>query len=97
MNDPITTNEVNVMGTLNNLDAAKDAGVRRISTPPPPQFTVTTPNSLKEKICSQIHITYAVSKLAGEILAGILKTLWKRIISKDIKLTRNPELLIIYL
>jgi len=30
INDPITTNEVNVMGTLNILDAAKDAGVKRI-------------------------------------------------------------------
>ncbi len=30
INDPITTNEVNVMGTLNILDAAKDAGIRRI-------------------------------------------------------------------
>lgn len=30
INDLITTNEVNVMGTLNILDAAKDAGVKRI-------------------------------------------------------------------
>ena len=30
INDPITTNEVNVMGTLNILDAAKDVGIRRI-------------------------------------------------------------------
>jgi len=30
VNDPITTNEVNVMGTLNILDEAKDAGIRRI-------------------------------------------------------------------
>ena len=30
INDPITTNEVNVGGTLNILDAARDAGVKRV-------------------------------------------------------------------
>ena len=30
MKDPITTNEVNVGGTLNILDAARDAGVKRV-------------------------------------------------------------------
>ena len=30
INDPITTNEVNVGGTLNILDASRDAGVKRV-------------------------------------------------------------------
>ena len=30
INDPITTNEVNVTGTINILDAAKDANVKRV-------------------------------------------------------------------
>ena len=31
--DPITTNEVNVVGTLNILEAAKDSGVKRVVYP----------------------------------------------------------------
>lgn len=67
INDPITTNEVNVMGTLNILDAAKDAGVRRIiyassssvygDNPELPKRENMLPNPLSP---------YAVSKLAGE-------------------------------
>ena len=35
INDPITTNEVNVGGTLNILDAARDADPRSLRTPRP--------------------------------------------------------------
>ena len=67
INDPITTNEVNVMGTLNILDAAKDEGVKRIvyassssvygDNPELPKREDMLPNPLSP---------YAVSKLAGE-------------------------------
>ena len=33
INDPLTTNDVNVGGTLNILDAAKEAGVKRVDYP----------------------------------------------------------------
>lgn len=67
INDPITTNEVNVTGTLNMLDAAKEAKVKKFifassssvygDTPELPKREDMTPNPLSP---------YAVSKLAGE-------------------------------
>ncbi len=65
--DPITSNEVNVTGTLNILDAALDAGVKRVvfassssiygDSPTLPKQEDMIPNPLSP---------YAVSKLAGE-------------------------------
>jgi UDP-glucose 4-epimerase len=65
--DPITTNEVNVVGTLNILEAAKDSGVKRVvyassssvygDNPELPKHEEMMPNPLSP---------YAVSKLAGE-------------------------------
>ncbi len=67
INDPITTNDVNVLGTLNVLDAAKEHKVKRIvfassssvygDNPELPKHEVMMPNPLSP---------YAVSKLAGE-------------------------------
>lgn len=67
INDPITTNEVNVIGTLNVLEAARKAGVRRVvyassssvygNSPALPKDEDMVPNPLSP---------YAVSKLAGE-------------------------------
>ena len=77
INDPITTNEVNVMGTLNILDAAKDAGVRRIvyassssvygDNPELPKREDMFPNPLSP---------YAVSKLAGEKYCNVFSRLY---------------------
>ncbi len=77
INDPITTNEVNVMGTLNILDAAKDAGVRRIvyassssvygDNPELPKREDMLPNPLSP---------YAVSKLAGEKYCQVFAKLY---------------------
>ena len=77
INDPITTNEVNVMGTLNILDAAKDAGVRRIvyassssvygDNPALPKTEDMLPNPLSP---------YAVSKLAGEKYCQVFSKLY---------------------
>jgi len=77
INDPITTNEVNVMGTLNILDAAKDAGVKRIvyassssvygDNPVLPKREDMLPNPLSP---------YAVSKLAGEKYCQVFSKLY---------------------
>ena len=65
--DPITTNEVNVVGILNVLDAAREAGVKRVvyassssiygNSEILPKVEEMTPDPLSP---------YAVSKLAGE-------------------------------
>ncbi len=67
INDPITTNEVNVGGTLNVLDAAKDAGVKRVVYAssssvygPDPELPV------REDMVPQPVSPYAVAKLTGE-------------------------------
>lgn len=67
INDPITTNEVNVQGTLNVLEASKDHKVKRIvfassssvygDNPELPKHEGMIPNPLSP---------YAVSKLAAE-------------------------------
>lgn len=77
INDPITTNDVNVGGTLNLLDAARGAGVRRIvmassssvygDTPELPKHEGMTPNPLSP---------YAVSKLTGEHYMRVFHSLY---------------------
>ena len=67
INDPITSDEVNVAGTLNILEASREAGVWKVvyassssvygDNPQLPKNEQMTPNPLSP---------YAVSKLAGE-------------------------------
>ena len=67
INDPITTNEVNLMGTLNILDATKDAGVKRIAYAS--SSSVYSDNSelpKKEDMLPNPLSPYALSKLVGE-------------------------------
>lgn len=65
--DPITTNEVNVQGTLNILHAALDAGCRRILFASSSSIYGDAPETVKSE---DLHVRplspYAVSKLAGE-------------------------------
>lgn len=77
INDPITSNEVNVVGTLNILEAARAHGVRRIvyassssvygDNPVLPKVETMTPKPLSP---------YAVSKLAGEHYCRIFSELY---------------------
>jgi UDP-glucose 4-epimerase len=75
--DPISSNAVNVDGTLNILYAAKDAGVRRVvyassssvygDTPELPKHEGMTPNP---------QSPYAVSKLAAEQYCRVFASLY---------------------
>ena len=75
--DPITSNEVNVTGTLNILNAAKDAKVKRVvfassssvygDNPELPKHEGMVPNPLSP---------YAVSKLAGEKYCGVFARIY---------------------
>ncbi|MCB9211474.1 MAG: SDR family oxidoreductase [Ignavibacteriales bacterium] len=78
INDPITSNEVNVGGTINILDAARDNGVRRVvfassssvygDNPELPKHEGMLPNPLSP---------YAVSKLAGENYCRVYSRLYQ--------------------
>ena len=77
INDPITSNEVNVVGTLNILEAAKEQGAKRIvyassssvygDNPELPKHEGMMPNPLSP---------YAVSKLAGEKYCQVFSRLY---------------------
>jgi nucleoside-diphosphate-sugar epimerase len=67
LKDPITTNEVNVGGTLNVLDAARDAGVKRVVYSS--SSSVYGPNPrlpAREDMTPHPVSPYAVAKLTGE-------------------------------
>ncbi len=77
VNDPISSNEANVTGTLNVLVAAKDCGVRKVvaassssvygDTPVLPKHEAMQPNPLSP---------YAVSKLADEYYGKVFSELY---------------------
>ncbi len=77
VNDPITSNEANVTGTLNVLVAAKDCGVRKVvaassssvygDTPVLPKHEGMPPNPLSP---------YAVSKLTDEYYGKVFSGLY---------------------
>lgn len=67
VNNPITTNQVNIEGTLNMLDAAREAGVRRVvyaSSASTYGENLETPK--REDMASCPISPYGVAKLAGE-------------------------------
>ncbi len=76
--DPLSSNQVNVEGTLNVLLAARDAKVRRVvyaasssaygDTPTLPKRESMTPNPISP---------YAVSKLAGELYAKVFTRVYE--------------------
>lgn len=67
INDPITTNQVNVEGTLNVLEAARDRGVRRVVYASSSSIYGENPELPKQEAMPPMPISpYAVAKLAGE-------------------------------
>ena len=67
INDPITTNQVNVEGTLNVLDAANDTGVRRVVYASSSSIYGENVELPKREDMTPMPISpYAVAKLAGE-------------------------------
>lgn len=68
VNDPLTTNAVNVEGTLNVLLAARDAGVKRVVYASSSSVYGDAPTLPKhEGMKPEPRSPYAVSKLAGEL------------------------------
>jgi UDP-glucose 4-epimerase len=66
--DPLTTNAVNVDGTLNVLIAARKAGVRRVVYASSSSVYGDTPSLPKAESLPTVPVSpYGVSKLAGEL------------------------------
>ncbi len=65
--DPLTTNEVNVVGTLNLLQAAREVGVKRLVYASSSSVYGNSPVLPKvETMCPNPLSPYAIAKLAGE-------------------------------
>ncbi len=65
--DPITSNEVNVVGTLNVLNAARDARVKRLVYASSSSIYGQNPELPKREVMTPLPMSpYAVTKLAGE-------------------------------
>lgn len=75
--DPLTTNEVNIRGTLNVLLAAREAGVRRVVYASSSSAYGNTPVlPKKESMPPEPLSPYAVSKLAGEQYMRVFAALY---------------------
>ena len=75
--DPISSNDVNVVGTLNVLHAAKDAGVRRVVYASSSSvYGDTTELPKHEEMVPRPLSPYAVSKLAAEQYCDVFALLY---------------------
>ena len=78
INDPITTNEVNVTGTLNILNAANDAGVKRVVFASSSSIYGDSERLPKQEDMIPNPLSpYAVSKLAGEKYCQVFSKIYK--------------------
>ena len=76
--DPLTSNEVNVTGTLNVLCAAKDAGVRRVVNASSSSVYGDSPTLPKhEEMPTDPLSPYAVSKLAAERYCSVFWNVYR--------------------
>lgn len=77
VDDPVTTNNVNVLGTLNVLLASRDAGVGRVVYASSSSIYGESPELPKrEDMAPAPQSPYAVSKLAGEYYCGVFSRLY---------------------
>jgi len=77
INDPVTTNEVNITGTLNVLMAARDRGVRRVVFASSSSVYGNDPRQPKhEDMRPRPMSPYAISKLAGEVYCAVFSQLY---------------------
>jgi nucleoside-diphosphate-sugar epimerase len=77
VDDPATSNQVNVMGTLNVLLASRDAGVRRVVYASSSSIYGESPELPKrEEMSPAPESPYAVSKLAGEYYCRVFSSLY---------------------
>jgi UDP-glucose 4-epimerase len=77
VSDPVTSNDVNVAGTLNVLRAARDAGVRRVVFSSSSSVYGENPELPKHEGLATLPISpYAVSKLAGEAYTRVFGRLY---------------------
>ncbi|MCG2676111.1 SDR family oxidoreductase [bacterium] len=75
--DPVTTNEVNVLGTLNILMAAKEAGLKKVVYASSSSVYGDTPNLPKGENMQPSPLSpYALSKLAGEEYSKLFFSLY---------------------
>ena len=77
VDDPVTTHEVNITGTLNVLLAARDAGVKRVVFASSSSVYGETAELPKhENLQPQPLSPYALSKLAGEHYISVFKQVY---------------------
>jgi len=77
VDDPITSNGVNVWGTLNTLVASRDAGVRRVVYASSSSVYGDSPELPKnEDMIPSPESPYAVSKLAAEHYCSVFSALY---------------------
>ncbi len=75
--DPITTNEVNVLGTLNVLQAAREHKVKRVVYAASSSVYGNNPNLPKEEGMPPMPLSpYAISKYAGEAYCKVFHDLY---------------------
>ena len=76
--DPVTSNEVNVTGTLNILQAARDARVKRVVNASSSSVYGDNPQLPKhEKMATNPLSPYAVSKLAAERYCAVFWNVYR--------------------
>jgi len=78
VDDPVTSDEVNVHGTLNVLVAARDAGVRRVVYASSSSIYGNSPELPKrEDMTPAPESPYAAGKLAGELYCSVFSSLYR--------------------
>lgn len=78
VDDPVTSDEVNVHGTLNVLVASRDAGVRRVVYASSSSIYGNSPDLPKrEDMTPAPESPYAAGKLAGELYCSVFSSLYR--------------------